>query len=241
MVPVVLVLVLASLGVVTAHQVEYLLQNIIKLYAFNKMTRSVGNVTTTPSIPPTFIQLAGNSSGTYTSPTGCTFMIVEMTGGGGAGYRNNGANISYSGGNASSFMRLKVPAGSYSYSVGTLGVGGASAPSGSASATTFGAATCARGANGGTGGPGSYIADTTAYTVLLYVPGGKGGGYTNQYYSNMGGRGFWGKSQDLAQDDPTFQTQKNSQGSGGGGKGTELNNTEGGYGGYGRICITEYY
>ena len=73
------------------------------------MTRSVGNVTAAASTPPTFVRKSGNSSGTYTSPAGCSYIIVHLSAGGGSGARNNGGTPAYGGGGGGAYYKFKTP------------------------------------------------------------------------------------------------------------------------------------
>lgn len=217
------------------------MKSIIKLYDTNKkMSRSIGGVTGAAATSPTYTTYI-TGSGTYTSPTGCSSIVVEMTGGGGSGGVSAGDAGS---GCGSSYMKLSVPAGTYSYSVGVGGAGSTTSTGNAGTSTTFGSAIC--GGGGGPVGntPGVYGTDTTAYTVLLYIPGGKGSTIGDSTLSNSGGTSFLGSASGYtdAAYVPAFSSFANAGGYGAGGASGTTNFTgTAGSGSNGVIAITEFY
>lgn len=152
------------------------------------------------STQPTYTVFTAGVSGTYNSPLGCTYMIVEMIGGGGGGGLNNVPSTCGGGGASASYLKLRIGAGGYTY---TVGGGGAAAISGGAfpadgtagTATGFGLASSFGGGGGsGTGSPGIPGASNTGgYTVLAFVAGVNGaGGAAGTGISSPGGSSFWG-------------------------------------------------
>ncbi|MGL5112692.1 MAG: hypothetical protein ACRC6O_08650 [Flavobacterium sp.] len=211
------------------------------------MTRSIANDSTSGgSVPPTYAVLTG--SGTYSSPVGASYLIVEMTGGGGGGGKQAGSN-SGGGGCGSTYFKLRVPIGSYSYSVGSGGAGGsAGGDTGAAgTASTFGLAS----AGGGLGGlpngpPGDFGSSNPSYTVLESISGARGGSrHSGSNLSSPGGQSFWGTAAGPISGTYVFSTSQfaNAAGYGSGGAGTDNTNFSGpgGTGGDGRIVVTVFY
>lgn len=225
-----------------------------------KITRDELNIALGIS-PPTrqIFTTAGN--GTYTTPSGCTAIIVEVVGagGGGAGAAGGATNAAIGGGGGSGSYCTKLiasPSATYSYTVGTGGNGGAdTGANGSAGgASTFGTALLST--SGGTGGFA-----LAAGTTVAGTQGGDGGdiatggnintvGITGEYgirfsaTSTIGGSGapsqFAGGGirvgGNTAGNAGTF-------GSGGSGGNVRSNATgrAGGKGGDGIIVVTEFY
>jgi len=211
------------------------------------MTRSIGNDTTAGgATPPTYTVLSG--SGTYTAPAGASYLIVEMTGGGGGGGKHAGSN-SGGGGCGSTYFKLRVPTGAYSYSVGSGGAGGAVGgdTGGAGTASTFGTATAGGGLGGlSNGTPGDFGSSTSAYTVLESVPGARGGSrHSGSNLSSPGGQSFWGTAAGpiSATYVPNTNQFANGVGYGSGGAGTDNTNFSGaaGNGGDGRIVVSVFY
>lgn len=211
------------------------------------MTRSIANDSTSGgSVPPTYTVLTG--SGTYSSPAGAAYLIVEMTGGGGGGGKNVGSN-SGGGGCGSTYLKLRAPAGGYSYSVGSGGAGGSGGgDSGAAgTASTFGLATAGGGLGGGASGtPGDFGSSSTAYTVLEIIPGARGGSrHSGSNLSSPGGQSFWGTAAGPISGTYVFSTSQFANGAGYGSGGAGVDNTNfsgpGGTGGDGRIVVTVFY
>lgn len=205
--------------------------------------RSVGNVAPAAAgVPPTF-KVYSSGSGTYTTPTDCTYIIVEMTGGGGGGCLANYGVVAR-GGNSSSYYKFKTTSGSYSYSVGAAGVGVFLTPASGTNGgdTTFGTAKCS-GGWGGTTALDTNAADSFTYTNLLDVYYTQGTILATGY-SSPGGRGFWGSSSGVIQ--PAYNITPgqfvHALGYGTGGAGVCLSDwVLSGDGTPGRILITEYY
>lgn len=204
--------------------------------------RSIGNVAPAAAgVPPTF-KVYSSGSGTYTTPTGCTYIIVEMTGGGGGGCLASAGNAGR-GGNSSSYYKFKTTSGSYSYSVGAAGVGALVTPASGTSGgdTTFGTAKCS-GGYGGSTALDTNAADSVTYTNLIYMAYTQGTLLTTGY-SSPGGRGFWGNSSGVMT--PAYITPGqfvHALGYGTGGAGVCVADwVLSGDGTPGRILITEYY
>lgn len=98
--------------------------------------------------PTTTVLTSG--SGTYNTPAGCTYFIVEGWGGGGGGGGGDGTNRGTGGGGGGYFKKLYTsPAASYSYSVGAAAAAVGQGSGGTAgNGTTFDTCT----ANGGAAG-----------------------------------------------------------------------------------------
>jgi hypothetical protein len=141
-------------------------------------------------------------SGTYTTPSDVTAILVKIVGGGGAGGSANYSNCSGlfhtgSGGGAGGYCEILIigPATSYSYSVGAGGTanittcGKSGGSGGSGGNTTFGSLS----AGGGAGGRNSYDgfitaggAGGTASGAQINISGARGGGATSTSYISSG-------------------------------------------------------
>lgn len=115
----------------------------------------------TPATPSTAGQLLRapqiKTSGTsYTTPAGCTAILVEALGGGGGGARVGSAADPSSGGAAGGYLRKYFtvsPSTSYSYAIGAGGAGRTSTSAGNSGGnTTFTVGSTTVTAGGGTGG-----------------------------------------------------------------------------------------
>ena len=82
---------------------------------------------TSSAIPPTYT-IFQSGSGSYTTPVGASYAIVEMVGGGGGGGINTGSSTCGGGGGGGGFLRIRCDPGTYSYSVGAAGTGGGGPP-----------------------------------------------------------------------------------------------------------------
>jgi len=132
------------------------------------------------AVSPTYTVYT-SGSGTYTSPVGCTYMIVETVGPGGGGGKSLGSSSAGAGGGGG-YQKVKVSPGSYSYVVGTGGAGTATAGNdgGVGTDTSFGT----RGTTRGSGGSGS--------TNVGGIGGGYGGGTGTLIFQSTGRGGDTG-------------------------------------------------
>lgn len=193
------------------------------------------------AVSPTY-QIFSSGSGTYTPPATASYLIVEMVGGGGGGGRSTGGFAGW-GGNGANYLKVKFPKGTYSYTVGAAGNGGASngATGADGTASTFSTLS----ASGGAGGQqdpvssnSSQPASTTtgATQVLLDIRGQVGAsGVSSPIQTSQGGASFLS----------TGSTSSGYEvylcyGYGGGGHGSRSGYTAR-EGTVGRIIITEYY
>jgi hypothetical protein len=188
-----------------------------------------------------------SGSGTYTPPAGCTSLIVEMVGGGGGGGRSTTATPSW-GGNGGGYLKVRYPAVSSSYTVGTGGLGSTTAGvSGSNGVnTTFGTLVAFRGEGGNFDPNGSNSlpsANTTtgATSIFINISGGLGANAPSAVgAASPGGASFWAAPTPLTIKTTGFGVDSFT-GYGGGGAGVSNSVAAGGYGGSGRIIITEIY
>lgn len=141
---------------------------------------------------------SANATGTYTTPTGVSYIRVRGVGGGGGGTAGGSGGLSGSVGNATTFGTSLLNGGA-----GGTGVSGTSSGAG-------GTATVTSPAIGaplvGSAGIGSSYQAATASTV--YIPGGNGG--NSPFYSGGGAGGIAGTNNAAA-------GTANSGGGGGGG------------------------
>jgi hypothetical protein len=138
-----------------------------------------------------------SGSGTYTVPSGVTAIQVKMVGGGGAGggapYTScSGKYFVGGGGGAGGYCEglILSPAASYSYSIGTGGIGttACATAGGSGGNTTFGSFT----AGGGSGG--SYNSQGTLSSTVITASGGAGGTSSGGNLNLTGASGYQGYS-----------------------------------------------
>lgn len=134
----------------------------IAVFAFPVGLATGGTGTTTgPTLPTQTIVTTPTVGATYTLPSGCREIVVEVIGGGGGGggVDGDGAGKAAIGGHgmpgARCIKRITSPASSYTYTVGAGGAGGAS------------------GANDGSAGTASTFTDGGA--VNMSAGGGLGG------------------------------------------------------------------
>jgi len=109
------------------------------------------------NLTPTTTYLTGPASGTYTTPTGCVYIEVYVTGagGGGAGGNTSSAGAKYGGGGGGGDVSYGTfQAGSYSYELHSGAAGGAFSGNGSSAAqySTFGILKASGGSGGDEGG-----------------------------------------------------------------------------------------
>lgn len=198
---------------------------------------------------PTYTVKHGGTSGTYSTPTGCSYIIVEIQGAGGSGGRSAG-NTPGGGGGSGGYIRAKMAAGSYSYSVGLGGsvVTANNTDGTSGGPTTFGGWTC----NGGGGGsanpayPGPYGSYTGSGGTVLFqfdgCAGTAGSAYASTTLTAPGGSSWFAPSSSTI---PLGYGGKDGT-YGSGGHGTNASTASfpsgvSGGGGNGVIFITEYY
>lgn len=205
------------------------------------MARSVSNITSEYlTAIPTFVELT-SGSGTYITPLGCLYIVVEAVGGGGGGAKNSSTLTSGGSGGGGGYFKKQYGAGTYTYTVGTGGLGystiGVNGQSGTA--TIFGSDTANGGSRGqltisGTGGT------VTAPGAMAAVKGGDGQTLNMSGWTTAGGSSFMSTSQ-LAFDrvEATGTRLNGFRGSGGGGCGDSV--TKAGNAGAGVIIIREYY
>ncbi len=144
---------------------------------------------------PSGITVFTSSSGTYTVPSGVTKIWVRMVGGGGAGGGANydgcpGTYFSGGGGGAGGYCEaiITTPATSYSYSVGSGGIGNTtcSTAGGSGGNTTFSTFT----AGGGLGG--STSSQNSDLGPIVLSAGGAGGTSSGGSVNLTGSSGYPG-------------------------------------------------
>ena len=216
------------------------------------VTATGGGGATQPQL--TVYKTAG--SGTYTTPVGATYLIVECLGGGGGGANNGLAAGAFGGGGgAGGYYRKQftAPAASYSYTVGAGGAGTPAASNADGSAggdSAFGGMSAAGGKGGkrgattadnGDGGRGGSTY-TGLVSEIIKIDGGTGGTGTRSggvgVVSSFGGgatSGF-GASYHIA-----FNSGIGAPAvfHGGGGGGSYLNTGEDGQ--VGRISVLAYF
>ena len=150
-----------------------------------------------------------SGSGTWTIPSGKTFVLLRMWGGGGSGGRGGATNSAGSGGGGGAYYEelyqisdLGSPGGTVSYSVGAGGAavstGGTGNPGGN---STFGSATAYAGGRGngnvgnasGGGGGGEYEIGPNATNTGSNQPGGAfGGGFGGNNAEGGNAQSLWG-------------------------------------------------
>jgi hypothetical protein len=210
------------------------------------------------------------ASGTYTTPAGCTAIMVEMigaSGGGGGGDANSASDSGPGGGGQGGGYARKLiasPSSSYSVTIGSAGTAGSNTGGngGAGGTTSFGTGPIMQ-VTGGAGGTGSGASTNTAFVVaggngaavatggdinINGAPGQPGVALnTNNGSGGMGGTGPFGGAglggvrQNSA---GTAAGQAASTYGGGGGGGASLGNTGGAAGGAGLqgvIIVTEFY
>lgn len=200
-----------------------------------------------------------SGSGTYTVPSGCTAILVQMVGGGGggAGAVGGATTASIGGGGASGAYCEKFygsPSASYAYAIGAGGTGGAAGENNGVNGadTTFGALTAPGGEKGFSMAAGTSVAGTAGGGAGILATGGDinstgadgwtairfsatstaGGGGGPSYFGGGGGR-VGGNVAGL----PGY----NGGGGSGGNVRSNATGRAGGDGGNGLIVITEYY
>lgn len=187
-------------------------------------------------VPPTFTKLLGGGNiGTYTSPSGCAYITVEIVGGGGNSGQcfNNVSNGGGGGGGA--YIRKNYLPGSYNYAVGGWGDSSVfsteSASAGGDGETPTASYQYASGGSGGTGsiGTGSFL-DVD----------GEGGTCSREFTAGAGGASY------LSGRGPSGWSTSYVAGIGralryGGGASSNINDPNVVLGADGAIFITEWY
>lgn len=211
------------------------------------MSRTIDGTTAgagAAAIPPTYTILS-SGSGTYTSPAGCTYIIVEAVGGGGGGGRSNDLQSAGAGG-AGGYFKMKMPAGSYPYSIAAFANGASSQNTNGTAGnnTTFGTQYAFGGAGGQAssgrkGGEGGGVNIGGSGYTPLYAVGGNYGecGISGSTYLARGGSSFM-----YVNNFASISGVSSIPGyKGSGGAGSDAATGTAGNGGGGYIVITEYY
>jgi hypothetical protein len=190
--------------------------------------------------PPTYTTITNNvnTSGTYTSPIGTSFIIVECVGGGASGGATNSTTFSGGGGGGGAYFKKKYAAGSYSYTVGGSAGGVVLANGNNGNDTVFNGDI----AGGGIGGTGSTfnggLGGTCTVTGEIISINGGGGGGGFRARTGRGGKSFYGTGAGQVYMDGVLIAPWGSLYGGGGGGG--YNNGFAGDGAQGVILITVY-
>ncbi len=146
----------------------------------------LSSITTWSQTPQTF-----TTSGTFTPPPGVTSIKVECWGGGGAGGGATGNTSAGGGGGGGSYVRNNaitvVPGTSYTVTVGTGGVGAATA--GPAGGDSWFGTTSTILAKGGAGGALASSNNSTASGAAALTTGNVGSTSPYSYYGGGGGTG----------------------------------------------------
>lgn len=210
------------------------------MYVLNKMSRQINFGPDSSASEPTTIELTAGS-GVYQSPLECKYIEVEAVGGGGGGAKNNLTNTPGGGGGGGGYFKKRYPAGSYNYTVGSLGLGystpGTNGQSGTA--TIFGTDSAGGGGRGqltisGSGGT------VTAPGAIITLRGGEGSIGPSEFTSS-GGSSFFNTGPPFFRMTDLASTTKLNGIRGSGGAGVGDGQTKGGNAGAGFILITEYY
>ena len=184
--------------------------------------------------PPTFTKLLGGGNiGTYTSPSGCFYITVEIVGGGGNSGQCNGT-IAGGGGGGGGYIRKNYLPGSYNYEVGGWGDRSIfsteeAGPGGDGETPTVDSEY----ASGGTGG--------TVFALGSFLDvEGEGGTCSREYTAGAGGASY------LSGRGPSAWSTSYVAGLGralryGGGASSNINDPNSVLGADGAIFITEWY
>jgi len=187
------------------------------------------------------------TSGTsYTTPSNCNSIYVEVVGGGGGGgvgsiYGAGGGG----GGYAAKYFSVS-PSTSYTYGIGAGGSGSSSTTGSSGGNTTFTVSSTTITGSGGSGGAGSSTATSggTGTNGDLNITGGSGGGCNGNFggaFSGQGGNSFFGSGASSAAGTSNLSGSNGTgYGSGGGGSYKNGGSPSGGNGTQGIIRIWEY-
>jgi collagen type I/II/III/V/XI/XXIV/XXVII alpha len=196
-----------------------------------------------PHLPTRTVLLSG--SGTYTTPVNCTWIDVEMVGGGQGGARGGGTPGVGGAGTATTFGPLTAPpginAGPGVPTTGDINIqGGAGGTNGNlADGSTFSAGSS--GGNSFYGGAGNGIYNAIGQSAAPNTGSGGAGGGTNVATlaaSGAGGNAAGYLKKLIASPASTYAY---SVGTGGNGVASAGNGFGGGAGGSGMIVVTEHY
>ena len=186
-------------------------------------------------IPPTFTKLLGGGNiGTYTSPSGCFYITVEIVGGGGNSGQCFNARTNGGGGGGGGYIRKNYLPGSYNYEVGGWGDRSIfsteeAGPGGDGETPTVDSEY----ASGGTGG--------TVFALGSFLDvEGEGGTCSREYTAGAGGASY------LSGRGPSAWSTSYVAGLGralryGGGASSNINDPNSVLGADGAIFITEWY
>lgn len=227
--------------------------NIVKLDSSAKLPAVDGSALTNLNTvsPQTKQYLKSGTSATYTTPSGCKKILVQMIGGGGGGGAAsvNGTDPSGGTGGTTSFNSITAIGGSGGGSGGlTTRSGGAGGTGGS------GTASLRLSGSSGTGGGGSYFSIGTGGSGYfggagrsIYTSAGTNGG-TNTGAGGAGGSGAdgvygggGGGSGEYVEFSISSPSSTYTYTIGSGGSGATGYSYSGGNGGSGLIVVTEYY
>lgn len=209
------------------------------------MSRTIDGTNPGAAIPPTYTQIS-SGSGTYSSPSGCSYIVVELVGGGGSGGKSSGTSQPGGAGGSGAYQKIRYTPGSYSYSVGTGGVGtaGAGSAGNDGGDTSFGSRISRGGAGGGPpfgstrGGNGGNTAGSGGI-VLVDVAGQAGSFGLSTGVSSIGGSNPFGSCNNTAVSGSTPTIHTGAKGVGGGG--VDQSTATSGAGTNGYILVTEFY
>ncbi len=198
-------------------------------------------------------QIFTSGSGTYTTPAGCTYIVVRLAGGGGGGGGSgtsgggssgtNGGNTTFStltgSGGSSATSQSAGPGGAASG--GDINFPGEAGNNASSDLTTFALAGVAGGASSFFGGRGNAGGPTTAGGNAVANSGGGGGGAgLNGVTGESGGGGGAGGSVQKLITSPAA-TYSYAVGSAGSGQAAGTSGQAGGNGATGIIIVEEHY
>jgi hypothetical protein len=182
------------------------------------------------------------TSGTsYTTPSDCTSIIIEVVGGGGGGGGNSAQPFGGGGGGGYARRYFTVTGSTaYTYAIGGAGSAGSGGSGGAGGNSTFTVSGTTVTANGGSGGISFHGgAGGTATNGNLNVTGSGGGSCTANNLGGFGGSSFFGGGGLNGSGVATIIAP--SVGStGGGGGGASTSHGAGGAGGAGLIIVWEF-
>lgn len=199
-----------------------------------------------PSTPHPTYQVV-SSSGTWTKPSGCTYVKVYVTGGGAGGGSHNSDDAQGGGGAGGTAIKIINATAISSVSV-TIGAGGAGAVGNTASGagaggtSSFGDYCSATGGSGpaswGNGGRGG---SATGGDLNLYGSDGQTGnidGQGNEEAGGNGGESYWGG---VGSGGTAWYIRQLPRGWGCGGSGSHATTSNEGTAGMGGVVVVEEY